>query len=134
LVLQCIIGVSSNPVKGRTKIWQLKDPILTLFGLIFRCIYIYIYIHWKSLSVRQKICHSTKCLILYHFIFCTWCCFTNHFRRLYTHMYICVHFYLYSARFDVCIHVHVYTYMYMFIHTLFYIWWLNYGCYHGYSL
>ena len=36
LVLQCINGVSSNPVTGRTKICQLKDLILTLFGLIFR--------------------------------------------------------------------------------------------------
>jgi hypothetical protein len=36
LVLQCINGVSSNPVEGRTKIWQFKDLILTLFGLIFR--------------------------------------------------------------------------------------------------
>ena len=43
LVLQCINGVSSNPVEGRTKIWQLKNLILTLFGLIFRRIYIYIY-------------------------------------------------------------------------------------------
>jgi hypothetical protein len=40
MVLQCINGVSSNPVKGRTKIWQLKNLILTLFGLIFRRIYI----------------------------------------------------------------------------------------------
>ena len=42
MVLQCINGVSSNPVEGRTKIWQLKNLILTLFGLIFRRIYIYI--------------------------------------------------------------------------------------------
>ena len=40
LVLQCINGVSSNPVEGRTKFCQLKDLILTLFGLIFRRIYI----------------------------------------------------------------------------------------------
>ena len=33
-------------------------------------------------------CHSTKCLILYHFVLCTWCCFTNHFRRLYIYIYI----------------------------------------------
>jgi hypothetical protein len=53
LVLQCINGVSSNPVEGRTKIYHLKDLILTLFGLIFRRIYmfglifrrIYIYIY-----------------------------------------------------------------------------------------
>jgi hypothetical protein len=36
LVLQCINGVSSNPVEGRAKILQLKDLILTLFGLMFR--------------------------------------------------------------------------------------------------
>ena len=41
LVLQCINGVSSNPVEGRTKICQLKDLILTLFGLIFKRIYIH---------------------------------------------------------------------------------------------
>jgi hypothetical protein len=40
LVLQCINGVSSNPVEGRTKIWQLKELILTLFGLFFRRIYL----------------------------------------------------------------------------------------------
>jgi hypothetical protein len=34
--MQCINGVSSNPVEGRTNILQLKDLILTLFGLIFR--------------------------------------------------------------------------------------------------
>jgi len=39
--------------------------------------------HWKSCSVRRKFCHSTRCLILYHFVLCTWCCFTNHFRHLY---------------------------------------------------
>ena len=43
LVLQCINGVNSNPVEGRTKHCQLKDLILTLYGLIFRRIYIYIF-------------------------------------------------------------------------------------------
>jgi hypothetical protein len=38
--MQCINGVSSNPVEGRTKICQLTDLFLTLFGLIFRRIYI----------------------------------------------------------------------------------------------
>ena len=42
LELQCISGVSSNPVEGRTNICQLKDLILTLLGLIFRRRYIYI--------------------------------------------------------------------------------------------
>ena len=41
----------------------------------------------KSLMGR-KFCHSTKCLIFYHFVLCTWCCFTNHFRRLYIYIYI----------------------------------------------
>ena len=36
LVLQCINGVSSNTVEGRTNLCQLKDLILILFGLIFR--------------------------------------------------------------------------------------------------
>jgi hypothetical protein len=40
LVLQCINGASSNPVEGRTKIWQLKDLILTLFCLFVRRIYL----------------------------------------------------------------------------------------------
>jgi hypothetical protein len=31
--------------RGKTNIWQLKDLILTLFGLIFRRIYIYIYLY-----------------------------------------------------------------------------------------
>ena len=35
MVLQCING-EFNTVEGRTKIWQLKNLILTLFGLIFR--------------------------------------------------------------------------------------------------
>ena len=39
MVLQCINGVNSNPVEGRTKIWQLQNLILTLFGLIFRRIF-----------------------------------------------------------------------------------------------
>jgi hypothetical protein len=33
------------PIEGRTNIWQLKNRILTLFGLIFRRIYINV---WKS--------------------------------------------------------------------------------------
>ena len=36
----------------------------------------------------RKFSHSTKCLILYHFVLCTWCCFTNHFRHLYIYIYI----------------------------------------------
>ena len=52
-----IISVSLNPVEGRTKICQLKDLILTLFGLIYRRIYIYIYgvdvVEWsRALDVR----------------------------------------------------------------------------------
>jgi len=39
LVQQCINGENSNPVEGRKKNWQLKNLILTLFGLIFRGIW-----------------------------------------------------------------------------------------------
>ena len=28
----------------------------------------------------------SKCLIIYHFVLCAWCCFTNHFRRLYIYI------------------------------------------------
>jgi hypothetical protein len=57
-VLQCINGVSLNPVEGRTKICQLKDLILTLFGLIFRRVYIY---NIRTLSVNIKfICTSFR--------------------------------------------------------------------------
>jgi hypothetical protein len=46
MVVQCINGVGSNPVEGRTKKFDSsKNLILTLFGLIFRRIYIYIYIN-----------------------------------------------------------------------------------------
>jgi hypothetical protein len=38
-VLQCINGVSSNPVEGRTKIRQPKDLILTLFDMYISQIY-----------------------------------------------------------------------------------------------
>jgi hypothetical protein len=41
--------VSSNPVEGRTKFCQLKDLILTLFGLIFN-IYIYIIYQYDSVD------------------------------------------------------------------------------------
>jgi hypothetical protein len=36
LVLQCINGVSSNPVGGEHKFGQLKNLIPTMIGLIFR--------------------------------------------------------------------------------------------------
>ena len=54
--LQCINGVSSNPVEGKTNICQLKDLILTLFGLILD-VYIYIQgvdvVEWsRALDVR----------------------------------------------------------------------------------
>jgi hypothetical protein len=35
-----------------------------------------------SNSVRRICFHSTKCLILYHFVLCIWCYCTNHCRRL----------------------------------------------------
>ena len=48
MVLQCINGLSSNPVKRRIQIWQLKYIILTLFGLIFGRIYIIFTIYLVS--------------------------------------------------------------------------------------
>ena len=39
LVLQCINGVSSNPVERRTTFDSSKNLMLTLLGLIFRRIY-----------------------------------------------------------------------------------------------
>jgi hypothetical protein len=39
LVLQCINGVSSNPVERRTKFDSSTNLMLTLLGLIFRRIY-----------------------------------------------------------------------------------------------
>ena len=51
LVLQCINGVSSNPVEGRKKNCQLQDIITTLFGLMFRRIYMSI----SRFSLRDKI-------------------------------------------------------------------------------
>ena len=52
LVLQCINGASSNPVEERTKICRLKDLILTLFSLIFRRIYIYLYREMTKVFAR----------------------------------------------------------------------------------
>ena len=48
-MLQCINGVCSIHAKGRTPIWELKNLILALFGLIFRRIYIYIYVVYMLL-------------------------------------------------------------------------------------
>ena len=42
--------------RGRTKIYQLKDLILTLFGLIFRRIYIYIYCIYSQASPCCHLC------------------------------------------------------------------------------
>ena len=46
--------------------------------------------------------HSTKCLILYHVVLCHWCCFTNHFRRLYKNVYTAV----YTILFPFCSYRH----------------------------
>ena len=69
------IGVSSNPVEGKTKIRQLKDLILTLFGLIFRRIQYLIFI---INLVSQVTLRSSGTDILYgcHFL-----------RRLYNILY-----------------------------------------------
>jgi hypothetical protein len=50
--LQCINGVSSNPVEARTKMCRLKDLMLTLLGLIFRRVYIYMC--WEFLDLHHK--------------------------------------------------------------------------------
>ena len=55
MVLQCINDVSSNSVEGRKQICQLKDLILTLFGLIFRR---HIYVNCKTPNVVYPLdCH-----------------------------------------------------------------------------
>jgi hypothetical protein len=65
LVLQRINGVSSNPVEGRTNIWQLKDLILTLFGLIYiypsEKEYIYIHLKIKPNNGPVRFCNERSC-------------------------------------------------------------------------
>ena len=53
-------------------------------------------------STQNKVIKNGKttpslknCLILYHFVLCTWCCFTNHFRRL-IYIYIYIYIYLFE--------------------------------------
>ena len=79
MVLQCINGVSSNPVEGRTKIGQLKDLILTLFGLIFRricmCVCVYFTESEKNINkikiTRVNIKTQYRCTMYtcWHFFF-----------------------------------------------------------------
>ena len=57
LVLQCINGVSSNPVEGRTNICQLKDLFLTLLGLIFRYLFSCILLLRKTMLVMLLSLH-----------------------------------------------------------------------------
>ena len=64
LVLQCINGLSSNPVEGRTQICQLKEIIPTLFGLMFRHIYTSI----SRFSLRNKV--KLRLLKLYFYSGC----------------------------------------------------------------
>jgi hypothetical protein len=69
--LQCINGVSSNPVEGRTKIWQLKNLITTLFGLIFRRIYIYLvitYLKHHTYNITNLVCYT-----YFHWFFSSEC-------------------------------------------------------------
>jgi hypothetical protein len=63
-VLQCINGASSNPVEGRTKICQLKGPILTLFGFNFQTIFllgfgtdsvVFLVFHFNTTTKRFKL-------------------------------------------------------------------------------
>ena len=67
LVLQYINGVSSNPVEGRTKNCQLKDLILTLFGLIFRRILIFSFNLVSQVTLRSS---GTDILYGYHLLRC----------------------------------------------------------------
>jgi hypothetical protein len=60
LVLQCINGVSLNPVEGRTKILQLKDLILTLFGLIFRRLYKHL-CRWQPYNISVPLDLKVTC-------------------------------------------------------------------------
>ena len=62
LVLQCTIGVSSNPVEGRTQICQLKDIILAR-------LYIYIYIPDRSYSRHGPCALDYTSTLLYMFFF-----------------------------------------------------------------
>ena len=56
----CINGVSSNPVEGRTTIWQLWNLILTLLGLIFQT---YIRLKIKPNSVRIRSLNFQICFL-----------------------------------------------------------------------
>ena len=76
LVLQCINGVSSNPVEGKTTIGQLKYLILTVW---FNC---QTYILFSINLVSQVTLRSSGTDILYgcHLL-----------RRLYVYIYILLH-------------------------------------------
>ena len=66
LVMQCINGVSSNPVEGRTNICQLKDLILTLFRLIYQTyIYIYVFLKFDVNKLPETFPLSLKLLNIY---------------------------------------------------------------------
>jgi hypothetical protein len=66
----------------------------SMFASLFVCWWNEIGLFFISSFVDDiYICHSTKCLILYHFVLCTWRCFRNHFRRLYIYIYV---FYFYT--------------------------------------
>ena len=72
-------GSFVRPWTVKNFFWNLKSRfIVSRFYLI-------------SPSVGRTFCHSTKCLILYHFVLCTWCCFANHFKRLYIYTYIYIY-------------------------------------------
>jgi hypothetical protein len=56
-----------KPKLNSEKIWKIQKKIVKRYEKYGRKGFFLSYI---------------MCLILYHFVLCTWCCFTNHFRRL----------------------------------------------------
>jgi hypothetical protein len=73
MVLQCINGVSSNSVKGRTKIWQpLKSNSSTVW-FNFQT-YIYIYVWLKQIYCMVVTCLGV-CIYIYIYIMIRVCFF-----------------------------------------------------------
>ena len=69
LVLQCINGVSSNPVERRTKFDSSTNIMLTLLGLILRRIYNIQYL--PSIKSNFEI-HWDRCSVWYHLPRCSY--------------------------------------------------------------
>jgi hypothetical protein len=64
MVLQCINGVGSNPVEGRTKnLTALKSNSNTVWFNFQTYIYIYVYIIKKSFFLNQRIILFLKWIV-----------------------------------------------------------------------